>query len=140
MVPEITPGRSPIGEDPVGERIVRVTAVPSVFRVRCNYCSKQRYPWEVHRLQNAQLICDDCIDWHNRAMEFLAGRALPGCQACGVSWELLRDSAPGVEIRMYVVPRDGIYQVLCRACVMPYISKRADLYKDTAFGRTVLKI
>jgi len=41
---------------------------------------------------------------------------------------------------MYVVPKDGIYQMLCSACSRPYVSKRADLYRGTEFGRKTLKL
>jgi hypothetical protein len=41
---------------------------------------------------------------------------------------------------MYVVPKDGIYQVHCATCVAAYVAKRADLYKGTQFGSEVLKI
>jgi hypothetical protein len=41
---------------------------------------------------------------------------------------------------MYVVQKDGIYQVLCLACVQVYAPKRRDLYKGTKFGAEVLKI
>lgn len=115
--------------------------VPNLVKLRCHYCSKERELFRVHRLgHNAQIICDYCLDWHNKAIEFLAGRAMPGCQGCGASWEFLRDATPGVEIRMYVVPKDGIYQVLCPACIRPYVSKRADLYRQTPFGTKALNL
>ncbi|HWE51391.1 MAG TPA: hypothetical protein VG273_16485 [Bryobacteraceae bacterium] len=115
--------------------------VPDVALQRCNYCSKRRRRFELRRLAgHAQLICDDCIDWHNRAVEFLAGSVPPGCQECRATWEFLRDSTPFVEIRMYVVPKDGIYQLLCAACVRPYLPKRQDLYRGTQFGTDVLKL
>lgn len=105
--------------------------------LRCHYCSKQRSPFRVHQTQNAQTICDYCLEWHNKALDLLAGRAMPGCQACGASWEKLRDSCPGVEMKLYVVPREGIYQVLCAPCLKPYVSKRADLYRNTPFGASL---
>ena len=42
--------------------------------------------------------------------------------------------------RMYVVPKDGVYQVLCLACKNTYCAKRADLYRNTKFGHEVLKL
>jgi len=41
---------------------------------------------------------------------------------------------------MYVVPKDGIYQLLCACCVRPYVGKRADLYAGTRFGKETLKL
>ena len=110
----------------------------AVIAVRCHYCSRQLPAWRTHQLESAsQRICDDCLEWHNKAIEFLAGRAMPGCQVCCATWEFLRDSALGVEVRMYVVPKDGIYQILCATCVGPYVSKRADLYQGTPFGHAL---
>jgi hypothetical protein len=108
--------------------------VPGVVSVRCHYCSKEYPAWRTHQMHTAQRICDYCLDWHNKAIEFLAGRGLPGCQVCGASWEFLHDSTLGVEVRMYVVPKDGIYQILCSTCIRPYVSVRKDLYGGTAFG------
>lgn len=106
-----------------------------VTAVRCHYCSRQVPAWRTHRLgDHAQLICDDCLDWHNKAIDLLAGRAMPGCQACGATCEFLRNSELSGEIRMYVVPKDGIYQVLCQSCCGPYVAKRSDLYRETPFG------
>lgn len=109
--------------------------VPDVMAVRCHYCSRERRFFEVHQISGgSQIICESCLDWHNRAIEFLTGGAIPGCQACGATWELLRDREPGHEVRLYVVPKDGIYQVLCKGCIAPYVSKRTDLYRGTKFG------
>jgi hypothetical protein len=109
-----------------------------VAAVRCNFCTRFLPAWRTHRFGTdanpAQTVCDDCLDWHMRALDLLAGNAVPGCQGCGASREKLRDLSPGVEFRLYVVPRDGIYQVLCAACVRPYVEKRRDLYRDTPFG------
>ena len=109
-----------------------------ILLFRCNYCSKHRPQSSVHKLGSAslpgQIICDDCLAWHNRAIEFLAGNVMPGCQVCGADHETLYARSGGVEVRMYVVPKDGVYQVLCVGCVGPYVSKRADLYAGTAFG------
>lgn len=113
--------------------------------LRCHYCSKQRSPFRVHQTQNAQTICDYCLEWHNKALDLLAGRAMPGCQACGATWEKLRDARQNVEMKSYVepavklycVPRDGVYQVLCAPCLKGYVSKRADLYRKTPFGASL---
>jgi hypothetical protein len=115
--------------------------VPGVLPVKCHYCSHARPLWRVHRLPgDGQYICDYCVEWHLKAIEFLAGNAMPGCQCCGASWEFLHASTLGVEVRMYVVPRDGIYQILCATCIGPYVSRRVDLYGGTAFGAETLKL
>lgn len=114
--------------------------LPQLESVRCNYCSKHRFRFRVHRLQSGQAICDYCLDWHNHAVAFLGGETPRGCQGCGLTWQTLRDSTTGVEVRMWVVIKDGIYQLLCKACVAPYVAQRADLYKGTKFGREELKL
>lgn len=115
-----------------------VLNTPQVIGVRCHYCSRHLPRWRVHQLTRAQVICDYCLDWHNHAIEFLAGESAPrGCQECGASWATLRDRTIGAEVRMYVVPKDGVYQILCPECVAPYLPKRADLYKGTAFGEAL---
>ncbi len=112
--------------------------VPHVVRVRCHFCSRERAIWQVHRLAgNSQVLCEDCLDWHQRGIEFLAGNAMPGCQSCLSTWERLRDQTLGEHVRLYVVPKDGIYQVLCEACIRPYTEKRADLYRGTRFGAKI---
>jgi hypothetical protein len=113
-----------------------------IAALRCNYCSRQLPPHRVHAFgtadKPAQTLCDDCIDWHLRAIDLLAGRGIPpGCQQCGDSKEILAEKSPTVEIRLYCVPSDGIYQVLCSRCVLPYVRQRADLYRGTAFGSLV---
>jgi hypothetical protein len=91
-------------------------------------------------LSTGQAICEYCLDWHASALEFLGSGLTPrGCQECGATWEALRDRDPlNLAVRMYVVPKDGIYQLLCDTCVLPYTAKRADLYRGTPYW-TALK-
>lgn len=117
-----------------------VSIVRNVLKLRCNFCSKELPVHRVHQIQHAQIICDNCLDWHNKALDFLAGGSIPGCQVCERSWSVLRDEAKSVEVRLYVVPRDGIYQVHCAACAADYLPKRADLYQGTEFGHRKLRI
>lgn len=63
-----------------------------------------------------------------------------GCQECGLSIEELNAIGNAPTTRMYVVPKDGVYQLLCLACKERYCSKRADLYRNTQFGHEVLKL
>jgi hypothetical protein len=113
---------------------------PEVLQGRCNYCSKTRPRFRLHRLTQAQSICDYCMEWHQNAIEVLGGGVPRGCQVCDRSWDFLRDSTLGEQVRMYVVVKDGIYQVLCPECVKSYLPKRADLFKGTPFGHEKLKI
>jgi hypothetical protein len=65
----------------------------------------------------------------------LAGHPPPGCQECGITFTQLRERSLDGDIRMYVHAKDGLYQILCRACSDAYVPKRVDLYGATAFGR-----
>lgn len=112
----------------------------AVIAVRCHWCSRQLPSFRVHRLSSNQVICDYCLDWHFHALDFLGGAMPRGCQECGATWEFLRESTPGVEVRLYVVPKDQILQLLCATCVQKYTAKRPDLYKGTGFGANQLKL
>jgi hypothetical protein len=108
---------------------------PAVFRVQamCRYCGKARPAEEI--LTGAG-ICVRCLEWHQIALDLLAGKLPRGCQECGLSFETIRALAPGAEVKMYVVPRDGIYQVLCRPCCDVYVRKARTLYRGTAFAKS----
>jgi hypothetical protein len=108
--------------------------------VPCHWCTKHRPRYRVHRFQSNQAICDYCLDWHYHCLEFLSGAAPAGCQVCLTSWADLRARELGAQVRLYVVPKDGILQLLCAACVKPYLPKTKQLYKGTQFGAEALKI
>jgi hypothetical protein len=99
----------------------------------CNWCSRTRPRSRVHALQSGQSICDYCLDWHFHAMDFLGGAVPRGCQGCNSPWDALQARTPGDAVRMYVVPKDGINQMLCHSCTLAYAAKRPDLYKNTKF-------
>lgn len=106
-------------------------------RVRCNWCSKERPEFRVHRLSSGQVICDHCLEWHAHAQAFLGGDPPGGCQVCERTWDEIRGQTAGVAVRMYVVQKDGILQMLCAECVGPYAAKRRDLFRGSEFGRTL---
>ena len=110
--------------------------MPHVAGVRCNWCSKERPAFRIHRLSSGQAICDYCLEWHNHALEVAGGTTEPiGCQGCQQTWPMLKAITPGEDVPLYVVPKDGLYQLLCKQCVVPYVTTRADLYKGTEFGQ-----
>jgi len=112
--------------------------VPHVAGMRCNWCSKERPHYRIHRLQSNQVICDYCLEWHFDALEFLGGAIPIGCQDCGKPWSELKAENPlEIGTRLYVVQKDNIYQMLCCHCIKPYAEKREDLYHDTEFWRTL---
>jgi hypothetical protein len=98
---------------------------------RCNWCSHWKPESDVHRLSTNQVICGYCLEWHLHALDVMGGNMPNGCQECGERFE----HAP--EIHVYVVQKDGIYQVLCSRCVTPYTRKRGDIYKGTQYGKSL---
>jgi hypothetical protein len=100
---------------------------------RCHWCSKQRPASRVHVLKSGQSICDYCIEWHFHAMDVLGGAVPSGCQECGASWSDLQARSL-LATKMICVPKDGMYQMLCEECALPYTRKRLDLYGGTRYG------
>ena len=111
-----------------------------VGTLKCHWCQRWRPRGTVYRLTSRQNMCDDCMDWHVHALEFLGGAEPRGCFQCRLSWEELKARTPGNQVRLYVVPKDGVYQLLCRGCVEPYLKKNTQLFEGTKFGREILKI
>lgn len=111
----------------------------AVIAARCHWCSRQVAPSDLAHLRSGQRMCRCCHDWHGHALAVLAGGMPRGCQECGTGIEQLHNLHGNATTRMYVVPKDGVYQVLCAACKDAYCARRADLYRDTEFG-TRLKL
>ena len=117
-----------------------MTAAAYLETRRCAYCSKWLPTFRIHQMEQAQIVCDKCLEWHFHALEVLGGAIPEGCQECGATWGRLAELEPGIAVSMYVVPKDNILQLLCNDCAKPYFPKRKDLYKDTPFGRKTLKL
>ncbi len=103
----------------------------AVFRMyaQCPQCGRYCPPEE---LKGTQPRCYDCQDWHERTVNVI--EASIGCHECKKTWIELRDSGTGAEMKMYVVPRDGTYQVLCRPCCDEFVRLSRALYAGTAFA------
>jgi hypothetical protein len=116
--------------------------VSAVIKVRCHYCSQFRHPLEVLPIGTGGVVmCWRCHEWHCQNIEALAKGGVPhGCFECRATWDELRlRFAAGDnpdDVKMYLVPRDGIYQLLCRTCSDAYELKRADLLRGTLYGQT----
>ena len=113
-----------------------VTAAVPILKTRCHYCSKFRHPREIIPIGGAHgaKMCWHCWGWHQRALKLLAGEIPAGCQRCGATFTALQGRAGSGDVRMYVHPKDGIYQVLCQICSDRYVAQRADLYRPTKYG------
>ena len=105
-----------------------------IFLVRCQYCSKQRRPNEVSYYPGGVIRCWHCEEWHARAIDLLAYGTVPEtCQGCNTPTRGLPDDGEG-NVELYLHPKDGVYQILCRTCSDRYVRQRVDLYGATEFG------
>jgi hypothetical protein len=105
-----------------------------IVAVRCNWCSRQLSPSDVYAFSSLQAMCKRCWEGHHHALDVLAGNMPRACQECGLTVAELNALSNAPTTRMYVVHKDGIYQVLCLTCTDKYCAKRADLFKGTEFG------
>lgn len=112
----------------------------AILTVRCHYCSKERNPREVVYMSGGPVMCWHCLEWHQHALQMLAGQPPPGCQECETPFLELNDCDGRGNVRFSVVPKDGIYQVLCQTCAGRYVQKRADLFGSTEYGYHQLKL
>jgi hypothetical protein len=112
-------------------------AVPIIgvgFRVKCHYCSRFLPPSEVMNFGESMARCLRCQAAHLAALEVLAGSPPQGCGECGVTFAELAARTMGAEVGMFLHWKDGMYQLLCRACDRKYVQRRKDLYGPTRFG------
>jgi hypothetical protein len=118
-----------------------MTNVPQILRIRCHYCSKWHHPKEVLDIGVGGVkMCFRCHEWHIENIRAIVSQGVPvGCFECRKTWAELRLLyRPGDnpdEVKMSVVPRDGIYQLLCGTCSDAYERKRGDLIRDTLYGQ-----
>lgn len=112
-----------------------------IVTVRCHYCSKDQHPGEIISIgTGGAKMCFRCYEWHVENINALAQGGVPmGCFECRVTWAELRarvgpDDNPD-DVKMFLVPKDGIYQLLCRTCSDAYERKRADLLRGTLYGQ-----
>lgn len=116
-------------------------AVAQFVRVRCHYCSQFRHRGDVLTIGTGRaLICLHCREWHEANIAALAANGVPkGCFECRATWAELRLRVSAGdnpdEFKMFLVPKDGIYQLLCRTCSDAYEQKRADLLRGTLYGQ-----
>lgn len=115
---------------------------PAIINAKCHYCSQWRLPGEIIQIGVGGVkMCFHCHEWHVKQIDAVAiGGVPPGCFDCRKTWEELRLSFDlgdnPSEVKMFLVPKDGIYQLLCRTCSDAYEQKRADLLKGTQHGQT----
>jgi hypothetical protein len=110
-----------------------------VITAQCRRCSKWRSLDEFVAGGPQDGYCLRCLEWHRAALDHLAtGKTPSGCQECERSLDELSRAAGSADVKMYLHPKDGIYQVLCGTCSDRYEQKRRDLYARTSYGQKKL--
>lgn len=101
-----------------------------------------REQWRLLKAGNGNVVmCDYCYGKHIDALRRMAmGETPQECGNCHRTWQQLIAEANGGNIPMTAVWKDGEYQWLCGMCDLAYLSKRGDLFKETEYGRQVLKL
>jgi len=81
--------------------------------------------------------CWHCYEWHGEALRAFAGTPPKGCQGCNRTFDELESLGGSADVRFGFHPKDGIYQVLGKACGCSdaYERKRLDLYGSTPYGQ-----
>ncbi len=106
-----------------------------VILERCHYCSRFVSPRDILPIgTGGAKMCLRCFEWHQAALQMLAGQTAFACQECARTPEELMVSAGTCNTILRVYAKDGIYQVLCLKCGDAYERKRLDLFGDTAYG------
>lgn len=106
----------------------------AIIGVRCHYCSRSVHPKEVNRFgDDGQIIqCFQCRDREAVAIE--AFHPPPECGLCRRSFRELALAERTESVSMFPHWIDREYTMLCARCDRSHVMKRADLYRDTAFG------
>jgi hypothetical protein len=110
-------------------------ALARVLHPKCRVCGRHRPVEEFVAGGPVTGYCLRCLERNQEALDLLANRSLPqGCHVCNKSMKQLSDETPGSDVRLYLHPKDGIWQLLCAPCSDRYEHKRADLYRGTPYG------
>ncbi len=76
-------------------------------------------------------MCVDCYTWHAIAIAELRG--ITGCFECRTTFRELRERRKTSHMRL--VPKDGIYQVICERCYGPWLLLNREQVKGTPFAK-----
>lgn len=103
--------------------------------IRCKICQKSKGKNHfVFQSDDSGNVCDDCYAWHRRAIRLLGGEIPKGCQECNRSVYEIAQASASEDVRFFVHPKDGIYQLLCARCSDAY-ERKVPIYKETLYGR-----
>jgi hypothetical protein len=111
---------------------VRAYSFPAVHRLRlpCRQCSRYR---AVEEFVGGPVVgtCQDCYSANAVAIAELRG--ITGCCGCNTTFAAMREREGAARLRL--VPKDGVWQLICDRCFDYYATMRRDLYGHTPFGR-----
>jgi hypothetical protein len=116
-----------------------LTATILSIGIKCNYCSRERHPAEVMQIgEGGAQICMRCLVAHEQALNAFANGTPPKeCQVCQTPFELMQcDREGNIPMTLQMLPKDGIWQVLCQRCAGEYEAQRSDLIRGTAYGKS----
>ncbi|MCC7235590.1 MAG: hypothetical protein IT163_09825 [Bryobacterales bacterium] len=76
-------------------------------------------------------MCLKCYTWHVVAIAQVRG--ITGCCECHSTFRQLRERTGRSGLRL--VPKDGIYQLMCEPCYGPWLLLNREQVKGTAFAK-----
>jgi hypothetical protein len=110
-----------------------VLSATVIIGSKCPYCQKWRSPRDILRHPGGVTICTSCEQRHIEALEALSTGEFHGdCAECGKNIAELPGNG-----QMAVHFENGRYNIMCLACDRTYTPKRAELYGETEFGRSL---
>lgn len=98
-------------------------------RFKCRRCSQYRFIEEFVGGGPVEGYCHECWSWN--AIEIARIRGITGCCDCQLTFERLK----AIGRRMFLVPKDGIYQILCQVCNDRWELLVKEMFKATRYGR-----
>lgn len=106
---------------------------------QCPYCTKHRSPLDFIRQPGGVKICTECEQRHLEALQSLQTGQFSGeCSECHMqAEELVAQRRCGPLGQMAVHFEGGKYRMMCIPCNKTYVPKRAELYGETEFGKSI---
>jgi hypothetical protein len=121
---------------------------PIILTQACPYCTKQRWPRDIHKLPGGARICSTCQVSHEAAVLALSGLKANGdgtfstsapppleCSECHRSSRELMAIQGDKRVTLSVIYENGIYRYFCKSCAEVYERKRREFFSGTIYGR-----
>lgn len=99
--------------------------------VQCRRCTKWRSPHEFV----GDTITGYCLQcYSDHCIQIAQIRGIDLCCECKLTFTQLR-ARNGGKLRMTMVPKDGIYQLLCHICNARFEQLSKHFFKGTPYGK-----